>query len=92
VSFSHLAQEKAQLIISLPSENQPTSGFPLIPVINVASSGALHQAIRADFDIDESTLLDGILDLVQSVASGEQTVSERNNSGEIRAPRVVRSV
>jgi len=87
-----LAQEKAQLIISLPSENQPTSGFPLIPVINVASGGALHQAIRADFDIDESTLLGGILELVQSVASGAQTVSERNNSGEIRAPRVVRSV
>jgi altronate dehydratase large subunit len=92
VSFSHLAQEKAQLIISLPSENQPTSGFPLIPVINVASRGALHQAIRADFDIDESELIAGILDLIQSVASGAQTVSEKNNSGEIRAPRVVRSV
>jgi altronate dehydratase len=92
VSFSHLAQEKAQLIISLPSENQPTSGFPLIPVINVASNGVLHQAIRSDFDIDESQLLDGILKLVQLVASGAQTVSEKNNSGEIRAPRVVRSV
>jgi altronate dehydratase len=91
-SFSRLAQEKAQIIISLPSENQPTSGFPLIPVINVASSGVLHQAIRADFDIAESELLDGILDLVTSVASGTQTVAEKNNSGEIRAPRVVRSV
>ena len=92
VSFSHLAQEKAQLIISLPNENQPTSGIPLIPVINVASSSALHQAIRTDFDIDERELIDGILDLVVAVASGTETVSERNNSGEIRAPRVVRSV
>lgn len=92
VSFSQLAQEKAQLIISLPSENQPSSGFPLIPVINVSSSSALHQAIRADFDIDERELIDGILDLVAVVASGAQTVSERNNSGEIRAPRIVRSV
>jgi altronate dehydratase len=64
----------------------------LIPVINVASNGVLHQAIRSDFDIDESQLLDGILKLVQLVASGAQTVSEKNNSGEIRAPRVVRSV
>ena len=64
----------------------------MIPVINVASSGVLHQAIRADFDIDENQLLDGILDLVQSVASGAQTIAEKNNSGEIRAPRIVRSV
>lgn len=92
VSFSHLAQEKAQIIISFPSESQPTSGFPLMPVINVAGSAALHQAIRADFDIAESEILDSILNLISRVASGAQTVAEKNNSGEIRAPRVVRSV
>ena len=63
-----------------------------MPVINVASNGVLHQAIRADFDIDESAILNDILALIDSVASGTQTVAEKNNSGEIRAPRVVRSV
>ena len=91
-SFSRLAQEKAHIIISFPDGNQPTSGFPLMPVINVAGSGVLHQAIRADFDIDESLILDQILTLIDSVASGTQTIAEKSNSGEIRAPRVVRSV
>jgi len=91
-SFSRLAQEKAHIIISFPDDNQPTSGFPLMPVINVAGKGVLHQAIRADFDIDESAILNEILTLIDSVAAGTQTIAEKNNSGEIRAPRVVRSV
>lgn len=91
-SFSRLAQEKAHIIISFPSETQPPSGFPLIPVINVASSGALHQAIRADFDITEATIENDIISLIESVSAGAQTIAEKNKSGEIRAPRVVRSV
>ena len=91
-SFTHLAQEKAHIIISFPSQTQPASGFPLIPVINVASDAALHQAIRADFDINETDFAEKILTLINEVASGSQTVAEKNNSGEIRAPRVVRSV
>jgi altronate dehydratase len=90
-TFSKLSQENVHLIISFPSESQPASGFPLIPVINVASSGVLHQAIRGDFDIDESTLLAGIVQLLTDVAAGTETVAEKSNSGEIRAPRVVRS-
>lgn len=90
-SFSQLAEEKVHLIISFPSDSQPASGFPLIPVINVAGSGALHQAIRADFDIDEPSLLERIVELVTSVANGAETVAEKTKSGEIRAPRVVRS-
>jgi altronate dehydratase len=91
-SFSRLAQEKAHIIISFPGETQPPSGFPLIPVINVASSGVLHQAIRADFDITEADIEASILSLIESVASGTETIAEKNRSGEIRAPRVVRSV
>jgi altronate dehydratase len=91
-AFSRLAEEKAHLIISFPGDNQPASGFPLIPVINVAGNGVLHQAIRGDFDIDEPHLLDDIVALLTSVAGGAQTVAEKNNSGEIRAPRIVRSV
>ena len=60
-------------------------------MINVASNGVLHQAIRGDFDIDESTLLSGIVTLLTEVAAGSETVAEKSKSGEIRAPRVVRS-
>jgi hypothetical protein len=58
----------------------------------VAGRGFLHQAITGDFDIQESNLLAEILPLIAQVAAGSQTVAERNKSGEIRAPRVVRSV
>jgi altronate dehydratase len=91
-SFSHLAREKCHLIISFPDSLQPASGFPLIPVINVAGQSPLHQAIRADFDSDEDSLLASVVDLIRSVAAGSQTVAEKNKSGEIRAPRSVRSV
>ena len=57
----------------------------------MAGNGVLHQAIRGDFDIDESALLSGIVQLVTDVAAGTETVAEKSNSGEIRAPRVVRS-
>jgi altronate dehydratase large subunit len=90
-TFSKLSQEKVHLIISFPSDSQPASGFPLIPVINVAGNGALHQAIRGDFDIDEKDLLSGIVQLVIDVASGKETIAEKSKSGEIRAPRIVRS-
>jgi hypothetical protein len=48
-------------------------------------------AIRRDFDIDEITLLTGIVELLTAVAAGSETVAEKSKSGEIRAPRVVRS-
>lgn len=90
-TFSNLSQEKVHIIISFPDHSQPASGFPLIPVINVAGNGVLHQAIRGDFDIDEETLPSGIIQLLTDVANGTQTVAEKSKSGEIRAPRVVRS-
>ncbi len=91
-SFTRLAQEKAHIILSFPDNAQPASGFPLIPVINVAGGRVLHQAIKSDFDIQESNLLSEILPLIAKVAAGSQTVAEKSKSGEIRAPRVVRSV
>ena len=87
-----MAREKCHLIISFPDSLQPASGFPLIPVINIAGRSPLHQAIRADFDSDEESLLASVVDLIRSIAAGSQTVAEKNKSGEIRAPRSVRSV
>ena len=91
-SFTRLAQEKVHIILSFPDSSQPASGFPLMPVINVAGGGVLHQAIKSDFDIQESNLLSEILPFIGKVVAGSQTVAEKSKSGEIRAPRVVRSV
>jgi altronate dehydratase large subunit len=90
-SFAKFAQQKVHLIISFPGDMQPASGFPLIPVINIAGTGALHQAIQADFDLLEESLLSELIDLVKRVSNGTETIAEKNKSGEIRAPRVVRS-
>ena len=91
-AFSKLAELKSHLIISFPAENQPSSGFPLIPVINVAGTGLLHQATFKDFDLQETELEEKLISLIESVVSGKLTIAEKNRSGEIRAPRVVRSV
>jgi len=91
-NFSKLMADKAQMIISFPDENQPASGFPLIPVVNIASTGALHMAISDDFDLPASATTEEITSLVQRVVAGELTKAEKGNVGEIRAPRVVRSV
>jgi altronate dehydratase len=91
-TFSRLSNENVHLIISFTGDNQPSSGYPLIPVVNVAGNGPLHRATRADFDIDEMSLLSGIIKLIFSVARGVETIAEQNKSGEIHVPRIVRSV
>ena len=83
---------KAQVIISFPDENQPASGFPLIPVINIAGTGPLHQATSQDFDLANTNSSQEILDLLAKVIAGQETKAEKSSVGEIRAPRIVRSV
>lgn len=90
-NFAKLMEAGAHLIISLTASDQPPTGYPIIPVINIASNSALHNAIKNDFDlekIEEHTLLN----LVNEVVNGEQTKAESLGLGEIFAPRVVRSV
>ncbi len=91
-NFSELMRKRAMIIISFPSPEQPASGFPLIPVINIASKSALHIAIAEDFDLANDTTASEIADRVIAVASGEVTIAEKNITGEILAPRLVRSV
>ncbi len=90
--FSELMSLKAQIILSFPTPSQPPSGFPLIPVLNVAGSGVLHQALSHEFDLHNSAAYQEIADAIVAVAAGSKTISESNNSGEIIAPRLVRSV
>jgi altronate dehydratase len=90
--FSHLMSKKAQLIISFPNGNQPASGFPLIPVLNVSSKSALHLATVEDFDLSSEDTIETFLNALHQTIQGTPTKSELNNVGEIRAPRLVRSV
>jgi hypothetical protein len=91
-NFSRLMREQVHIIISFPGAHQPASGFPLIPVLNVASKSSLHVATRLDFDLSEDDPLDAFLQTLDETIQGKPTKSEINKVGEIRAPRHVRSV
>jgi altronate dehydratase len=79
-------------VISFADGNQPPTGFPLIPVINIAAPSPLHQALISEFDLADSVSLDEIVELVKKVADGQESKSELSGIGEIVAPRSVRSV
>ena len=91
-NFTNLMRQGVALIISLPAEDQPTNGYPLIPVINIASNSALHQAILMDFDLNFDATANEIQNLIESVANGSPTKAESLHIGEVVAPRMVRSV
>jgi altronate dehydratase len=90
--MAKLMGQKVHIILSYPDENQPPSGFPLIPVINIASTSPLHQALISEFDLAESASNSEIIDLIKKVANGEKSKAEISGIGEIVAPRAVRSV
>lgn len=91
-NFASLMRAKVHVIISFPDESQPSSGFPLIPVINISSISALHLATQKDFDLPNDTSVPQIIEALMKTIEGVPTKAEINKIGEIRAPRVVRSV
>jgi altronate dehydratase len=91
-NMAKLMGQKAHLILSFPDENQPPSGFPLIPVINIASLSALHQALISEFDLPNTASNQELVDLIIKVANGQKSKAEVSGIGEIVAPRSVRSV
>jgi len=91
-NLSKLMSAKAQVVISFPDENQPPTGFPLIPVINIAASSPLHMALASEFDLAQGSSVDEVIELINKVANGQKTKSELSGIGEIVAPRSVRSV
>jgi len=91
-NLSKLMSAKAQVVLSFPNENQPPTGFPLIPVINIASTSPLHMALASEFDLAEGAKVEEIVALITAVANGQKTKSELSGIGEIVAPRSVRSV
>jgi altronate dehydratase len=91
-NLSKLMSAKAQVVLSFPNENQPPTGFPLIPVINIASTSLLHMALASEFDLAEGAKVEEIIKMINAVANGQKTKSELSGIGEIVAPRSVRSV
>ena len=84
--------KKVHIIFSFADSNQPPSGFPLIPVINIASTSPLHAALAAEFDLSSDATVNEMIEFLTKVAKGEKTKSEVSGIGEIVAPRSVRSV
>jgi altronate dehydratase large subunit len=90
-NLANLMRAKVHLIISFPDENQPPTGLPLIPVINIASASPLHTALINEFDLPSNFEVSKLIELINQVANGQQTKSELSGIGEIIAPRLVRS-
>ena len=90
-NLATLMRAKAHLIISFPDENQPPTGLPLIPVINIASTSKLHTALINEFDLPNNFEISNLIELINQVANGQKTKSELSGIGEIIAPRLVRS-
>jgi altronate dehydratase large subunit len=90
-NLANLMRAKAHLIISFPDENQPPTGLPLIPVINIASTSSLHTALINEFDLPSDFAVNQLLELINQVANGQNTKSELSGIGEIIAPRLVRT-
>jgi altronate dehydratase large subunit len=85
-SITGMAAAGAQAIIFTTGRGSP-AGFPIAPVIKVASNTELYEAMSDDIDIDAGQVLSGktleevgeeILDLLLRVARGEKTKAEIN--------------
>ena len=92
LNFSDLMEAGVHVILSFPDSNQPASGFPLIPTINVASNSPLHLALTDDFDLSALSSVAQIIEKIYAVVNGELTKVEAIGAGEIIAAREVRSV
>jgi altronate dehydratase len=90
-NLANLMRAKAHLIISFPDPNQPPTGLPLIPIINIASTSPLHTALINEFDLPSDYEISNLMELINQVANGQKTKSELSGIGEIIAPRLVRS-
>ena len=91
INLANLMRAKAHLIISFVDENQPPTGLPLIPIINIASTSPLHTALINEFDLPSDFEVNQLLELINQVANGQKTKSELSGIGEIIAPRLVRT-
>ncbi|MBN1665196.1 MAG: UxaA family hydrolase, partial [Deltaproteobacteria bacterium] len=90
-SMTGLAGSGAQLIVFTTGRGNPI-GFPICPVIKVASTSQLYRAMEDDMDINAGVILEGkalrdvgedIIGLIRRVVNGEQTKAEINGQAGI---------
>lgn len=84
----------AQLLVSLPAEDEGPIGFAVSPVVAVARGCELHRALADDFDVvrrpgeDASALAERVADRVLAHADGETTASERRGARDVVLQRL----
>ncbi len=90
-SLTGLAAAGCQLIVFTTGRGNPL-GFPIVPVIKVASTTKMFTAMEDDMDINAGAILDGkslndvgndIISLTEKVISGEKTKAEINEQNGI---------
>lgn len=86
-SLTGMAAGGAQLMIFTTGRGTPV-GFPIVPVIKVATNTEMYEALRDDMDINAGKLLQGVSmdeagtelnDLLRKVVEGQETKAEMNN-------------
>lgn len=87
-SLTAMAAGGAQIIVFTTGRGSP-AGFPLAPVIKVASTSEVYEKMKDDMDLDAGRILSGLsiaqggrelVDMMARVAGGEQTKAEVNGN------------
>lgn len=85
-SLTGMAAAGAQIMLFTTGRGSP-AGFPLAPVIKIASNSDLYQRMEDDMDVNAGRLLEGVsmaeaarelVELICRVAEGEPTKAEAN--------------
>lgn len=88
-SLAGLAASGAQLIFFSTGRGTPL-GFPIVPVIKVASNSRIFEAMKDDIDVNAGSLATGrpvkdlcseLMALMTRVINGEETKAEANGMG-----------
>lgn len=82
----------AQVLVDFPAANQPPQGFPLAPVVSVASGDGLHSNIGGDFDLAADADAATILTRAIEVYSGAESKAELRGSASFAIPRLLRTM
>ena len=85
-SLTGMAAGGAQIMIFTTGRGSPV-GFPIVPVVKVASNSEMFNRMEDDMDVNAGRLLEGVnirdagddlVDLIKRVAEGEQPKAEIN--------------
>jgi altronate dehydratase large subunit len=85
-SLTGMAAGGAQIMLFTTGRGSPV-GFPIVPVVKIASNSELYRMMEDDMDVNAGRLLEGVdiraagselIDLIQRVAEGERPKAEAN--------------